>query len=141
MSCHEEAIDQLREAGLRLTPQRAMVLDAIYHASGHLTADEVYERVRSSSPYVDLSTIYRTLQFLKQQGLIGELRLDGEPARYEAMRTGEEHHHALCTRCGCMLHIDPADLEALEQLLLEKYGFHTSLVHVLVPGLCAACAE
>jgi Fe2+ or Zn2+ uptake regulation protein len=140
MSCNEQAIDQLRRAGFRLTPQRAMVLDAIYHSDGHLTADQVYERVREDSPYVDLSTVYRTLQFLKENGVIGELRLAGDPVRFEAVRTGQEHHHAVCSQCGRMLQLKPVDLDVLEQTLLAGYGFHANLVHVTITGLCADCA-
>ena len=139
MSCHNDALDQLREAGFRLTPQRAMVLDVVYHNNGHLTADEVFERVRLLSPYVDLSTIYRTLVFLKQNGLIGELRLEGGPARFEAVRLGQEHHHAVCNGCGRMLEIDPADLNVLDSILRQKYGFEVNLVHLTLSGLCAEC--
>ena len=139
MTCHNDALDQLREAGFRLTPQRAMVLDVVYHNNGHLTADEVFERVRLLSPYVDLSTIYRTLVFLKQNGLIGELRLEGGPARFEAVRLGHEHHHAVCSSCGRMLEIDPADLNVLESTLRQKYGFEVNLVHLTLSGLCAEC--
>ena len=106
MSCEERAIDQLRGSGVRLTPQRAMVLEAIYHSDGHLSVDEVHERVRLLSPYVDLSTVYRTVMFLKQQGVIGELRLDGQPVRYEAIHSGHEHHHAVCSVCGAMIEVD-----------------------------------
>lgn len=140
MSCHTEALDQLRDAGFRLTPQRAMVLDAVYHASGHVTADEVFERVRKQSPYVDLSTVYRTLVFLKQHGLIGELRLEGGPARFEAIRLGHEHHHAVCSGCGRMLDIDSKDLGAIPSILRQKYGFEVNLVHMTLTGLCADCA-
>lgn len=141
MTCHEHAIGQLRDAGIRLTPQRAMVLDVVYHSEGHLTADEVYEQVRAQSPYVDLSTVYRNLMFLRQQGLIGELRLEGQPARFEAVRSGHEHHHALCTRCACMVEVEAADLAGLEATLLDKYGFHLEPVHLTLPGLCQACAS
>ena len=117
-----------------------MVLDVIYHNNGHLTADEVFERVRLQSPYVDLSTIYRTLVFLKQNGLIGELRLEGGPARFEAVRLGQEHHHAVCSECDRMLEIDPADLKVLESILRQRYGFEINLVHLTLSGLCAECA-
>lgn len=139
MSCHTNALGQLRDSGFRLTPQRAMVLDAVYHADGHLTADEVLERVREQSSFVDLSTVYRTLLFLKQNGLIGELRLDSGPARYEAIRLGHEHHHAVCNGCGGMLEIEPADLGAISAVLRQKYGFEVNLVHLTLTGLCAAC--
>lgn len=140
MSCHTEALDQLRESGFRLTPQRAMVLDVIYHGDGHLTADEVFERVRLLSPYVDLSTVYRTLVFLKQHGLIAELRLEGGPARFEAVRLGHEHHHAVCTGCGSMIQIDSVDLAVLNTVLKQKYGFQVNLVHLTLSGICSACA-
>jgi Fe2+ or Zn2+ uptake regulation protein len=141
MTCHEHAIDQLRDAGIRLTPQRALVLDVVYHNDGHLTADQVYEQVRAQSPYVDLSTVYRNLVFLRQQGLIGELRLEGQPARFEAVRSGQEHHHAVCTRCGRMVEVDPADLAALDATLLAKHGFRLELVHLTLSGLCQQCAS
>lgn len=140
MTCHAPVIDQLRSTGVRLTPQRAMVLEAIYHSQGHVTVDQVYAQVRAWSPYVDLSTVYRTLVFLKQSGLVGELRLEGEPVRYEAVHVGDEHHHAVCSQCGRMLDIPSAELVALQQRLCEVYGFQISLVHWTIPGLCTECA-
>ena len=139
MSCHEHAIGQLRDAGIRLTPQRALVLDVVYHSDGHLTADEVFAQVRAQSPSVDLSTVYRNLLFLRQQGLIGDLRLEGQPARFEAVRSGAEHHHAVCTRCGAMLEVAPGDLADLQATLRDRYGFHLEPVHLTLPGLCQAC--
>lgn len=139
MPCHEVALDQLRDAGHRLTPQRAMVLDAIYHHPGHLTAEEIYEAVHSKSPFVDLSTVYRTLVFLRQNKLIAELRLEGEPVRYEAVHFGHEHHHAVCQGCGAMQEVEADDLQLLDELLVRKYGFHVDLVHLTLTGLCAAC--
>lgn len=141
MTCHEHALHQLRDAGIRLTPQRALVLDIVYHGGGHLTADEVYAQVRAQSPYVDLSTVYRNLVFLRQRGLIGELRLEGQPARFEAVRYGEEHHHAVCTHCGAMLEIEHGDLASLEAMLMSKYGFHLEMVHLTFTGLCDQCAS
>lgn len=141
MTCQQHAIDQLRDAGIRLTPQRALVLDVVYHSDGHLTADEVYAQVRAQSPYVDLSTVYRNLVFLRQQGLIGELRLEGQPVRFEAVRSGQEHHHAVCTSCGAMFEVEHADLASLAAILLDKYGFHLEMVHLTLSGLCQACAS
>lgn len=141
MTCHEIALDQLRQAGFRLTPQRALILDVVYHAQGHLTVEEVHERVKASSSFVDLSTVYRNLQFLRQEGLIGELRLEGQPVRYEAVRTGHEHHHAFCSTCGRMLSLEAEDLAEMVDLLLRKYGFRAHLVHMMIPGTCAACAS
>jgi Fe2+ or Zn2+ uptake regulation protein len=141
MTCQQHAIDQLREAGVRLTPQRAMVLDVVYHSAGHLTADEVYDQVRAQSPYVELSTVYRNLVFLRQQGLVGELRLEGQPVRFEAIRAEHRHHHAVCTGCGCMLDIEHGDLAGLEATLLGKYGFRLESMHLTLSGLCQQCRQ
>lgn len=139
MSCESRAIDQLRESGVRLTPQRAMVLEAIYHSDGHLSVDEVHERVHQASPYVDLSTVYRTVMFLKQQGVIGELRLDGQPVRYEAIHSGHEHHHAVCATCGAMIDVASEDVEDLKDILDTNYGFAVNLVHLTLTGKCRRC--
>ncbi len=140
MTCHSHAIDQLRATGVRLTPQRAMVLEVLYHSQGHLTVDEVHAQVRALSPYVDLATTYRTLTLLKQIGLVSELRLEGQPVRYEVVHRGDEHHHIVCSRCGRMLAIQAHELDALQHKLLAAYGFHANLVHWTIPGLCAECA-
>ncbi|MEZ4767264.1 MAG: Fur family transcriptional regulator [Caldilineales bacterium] len=139
MSCEITSDRPTAQSGVRLTPQRAMVLEAIYHSDGHLSVDEVHERVQMLSPYVDLSTVYRTVMFLKQQGVIGELRLDGQPVRYEAVRSGHEHHHAVCSTCGAMIEVDSADLTELSEILSEKYGFTINLVHLTLTGQCSAC--
>ncbi|MCS6844298.1 MAG: transcriptional repressor [Caldilineales bacterium] len=140
MTCHARVIAQLREAGVRLTPQRAMVLEALFHHPGHATVEEVHRRVQAQSPYVDLSTVYRTLALLKRQGVVGELHVEGQPARYEAVRAEMDHHHAVCSRCGRILEVAPTALDALREELLTAHGFHAHLVHCCIPGLCAECA-
>lgn len=141
MTCQSQLVEQLRNTGVRLTPQRAMVLEIVHHSQGHLTVDEVHAQVRAASPYVDLATTYRTLALLKQNGLVSELRLEKQPIRFEAVRRGEEHHHAVCSQCGAVLQVEHADLASLEAILREKYGFRLEPVHVTLPGLCHDCAS
>ena len=64
MSHHMHLIEDIRQRGYRMTPQRDMILEAI-HASGHMTADEIYQQVHVKSPAVNLATVYRTLELLK----------------------------------------------------------------------------
>ena len=65
MSCETETIDLLRESGHKMTPQRMMVLTSLRHAPGHLSASAIFENVKAAYPYIDISTIYRTLNVLK----------------------------------------------------------------------------
>ena len=140
MSCYQDLTHELRQAGLRMTPQRLMVMDAVFHHEGHITAENIHAKVQALYPYVDLSTIYRTLQVLKESGLIAELHTPDGPTQYEGLLAGS-HHHAICRRCGSMLELTPETLEPIHQQLLEQYGFYAEMAHMAILGLCKACAE
>ncbi|MFQ5855858.1 MAG: Fur family transcriptional regulator [Anaerolineae bacterium] len=140
MSCYQDLTQELRQAGLRMTPQRLMVMDAVFHHEGHITAEDVHAKVQAYYPYVDLSTIYRTLQVLKAQGLVAELRVPDGPTQYEAT-LDDSHHHAICHRCGTMLDLEPEVLEPLRDQLLTQYQFRAELTHMAVFGVCRTCTE
>ena len=138
MSCYQDLTEQLRRAGLRMTPQRLMVMDAIFHHEGHITAEDIYTKVQALYPYVDLSTVYRTLQVLKEQGLIAELRIPNGPTQYETL-LGHAHHHAICRHCGNMLEVPATTLDPVQQQLLAEHGFKAELTHMAIFGLCQDC--
>ena len=89
----------LNATGLRLTNQRALILEIIRHEHGHLDADEVYRRAREKQSRLSLSTVYRTLQLLKKLGLVEELHFDEAHHHYE-VKPSSEHHHLICLGCG-----------------------------------------
>ena len=81
MSCESETVTTLRGSGHKMTPQRMMILTSLRHAQGHLTAAAIFERVKQAYPYVDISTVYRTLTVLKEMRLISETHMgDGDAA-------------------------------------------------------------
>ncbi len=140
MSCYQDFTQELRQAGLRMTPQRLMVMDAVFHHDGHITAEDIHAKVQARYPYVDLSTVYRTLQVLKEQGLVAELRVPDGPTQYEAL-LDDSHHHAICVHCGTMLELKPETLEPIRRELLAQHGFCADLSHMAIFGLCKDCAE
>jgi len=74
--------DLLHQHGLRATPQRQIVFDALSSRSGaHLTADAIYARVRRKTAGIDRATVYRTLYFLRDLGLISQSEIDAEVSR------------------------------------------------------------
>ena len=77
--------EMLRKRGYRLTPQRHMILSVIQEADGHLSIDQITQRVQERNPYVSLSTVYRTLELLRELGLVREVHLPGEQPHYEAV--------------------------------------------------------
>ena len=140
MSSHSQILESLREHGVRLTPQRVMILEIICDSRGHLSADEVFRRAQLVHPYLDRSTVYRTLEFFKEQGIVTETDLGGGRAEYE-LAGGQPHHHLVCRRCGQIIQADHVLFQPLQDALLEHCGFAADLQHFAVWGTCRTCRE
>ncbi|HLI08742.1 MAG TPA: transcriptional repressor [Ktedonobacteraceae bacterium] len=130
--------ETLRKRGYKLTPQRYLILSVIQEAEEHLSVEQITERVQQRNPYVSLSTIYRTLELLRELGLVRENRLPGEQPRYEAAE-GKAHHHLVCRNCRAIIHLDEKLLGNLNELLQEQYHFHGLTLDLVAAGYCDAC--
>lgn len=131
-------INKLREKGYRLTPQRAMILSAIEESDSHISAEEIHAQVAARYPQVNISTVYRTLDLLKQLGLVFEVDLGEGRIRYHSESKGH-HHHLVCQRCGTVIDIDESTLARLKDVLMDRYNFDAHLRHVAIFGLCEKC--
>jgi Fur family transcriptional regulator, ferric uptake regulator len=138
MSCETQTIGILRESGHKMTPQRMMILTSLRHADGHMTAADIYERVKAEYPYVDISTVYRTLAVLKDMRLIAETDMGRGDATFEWVGA-ERHHHVICEKCSAVTRLDHRYLEDLVSSLQRDLGFHANIDHFAIFGLCAAC--
>ena len=98
MSCEDQMVQTLKEFGHRPTPQRLMILSAVRHSAGHATASEILEQVKESYSYIDLSTVYRTLDMLKEMRLVSETHMGGDQHSYEWIEQ-VRHHHLVCQLC------------------------------------------
>ena len=138
MTHHHEVVEALQQIGYRLTPQRMMILDAIADSEGHLSAEEILETVRAAYPYLDISTVYRTLDLLKTLHLVSETDLGRGPAQYELLSKGL-HHHLICTECREILDVPDSLLDSLRHAMSEEYDFHAEIEHLAVFGICSNC--
>jgi Fur family ferric uptake transcriptional regulator len=134
MSCHEV----LREKGHRLTPQRMLVIEALHRADKHISAEELYEQLHERYPYSNISTVYRTLELLKQLNLVTETDFGEGYVRYHVAEKGH-HHHLVCQGCGKIMDLDEVTLYPLKEELLQKYGFNADLRHLAISGECRKC--
>ena len=141
MSCETETVQVLREAGQKTTPQRLMILSALRHADGHLTANDIYDRVRLDYPYVDISTVYRTLGVLKELRLVSETNMGTGDTTYEWVRHQRRHHHLICRECGAVASLDHTYLEDLGAEIMAESGFKPDIDHFAIFGLCAGCQQ
>lgn len=139
MSCETETVQVLRETGHKATPQRLMILSALRHADGHLTAGDIYDQVRAEHPYVDISTVYRTLGVLKELRFVSETDMGTGETTYEWVRAHGRHHHLVCRQCNATVELDHRYLEDLGAEIFEETGFKPDLDHFAIFGLCADC--
>ena len=131
-------LEVLREKGYRLTPQRMMVLEAIEKSDDHISAEEIHSHAHAKYPYINISTVYRTLELLKALHLVTETDLGG--GRFLYHPAGKAHHHHLvCRKCGQVQDIDATVVKRLRDELRVKYGFDAELEHVAVFGTCHRC--
>jgi len=127
----------LRSRGFRLTPQRLAILSVLTEAANHLTPLEVYHRVQENIPGITEATVYRTLNFLTEQGLVLCAHVGSGQFVYESAL--HEHHHLICRECGEMREIDHHALESLYQYFYATTGFRVDSVHLTFFGLCPDC--
>ena len=131
---------KLSEQGYRLTPQRMMILSAIENSDNHISAEEIYAQVMAKYPYVNISTVYRTLELLKRLGLVTETDLGEGRVRYHPADKGH-HHHLVCTECGAIIDLDESTLSPLKSALLREYKFVADLRHLAILGRCVKCSK
>ena len=130
---------RLSEQGYRLTPQRIMILEAIEGASGHISAEEIYQKIKGRYPGLNISTVYRTMELLKETGMVTETDMGDGRVRFHSVGH-EHHHHLVCSKCGTVVDLDEAMLAPLTVLLTEKYGFSADLKHLAIFGHCKECS-
>ncbi len=130
--------DALNAVGTRITSQRALILDIIHQGRGHLDADEIYRQARSKQPRLSLSTVYRTLQALKKQGLVEELHFDDAHHHYEAKPT-TEHHHLVCLGCGRVIEFQYPISRHVKRNVAEARDFTIVDTEIRMTGYCARC--
>lgn len=137
----EQPREALRSAGLRVTPQRVAVLSALHNARGdHLSADDVWQHLATSSSLLDRSTAYRILADLTEVGLLTQVRFDDGIARFEVQ--SRAHHHAVCTHCGSTSDLPDGLVAPLSASLAHSIGFVVSPEErLLVRGTCQKCND
>jgi len=134
----ESSNELLQKRGYRLTPQRYMILQVLQEAVGHLSIDQILEGVRKSYPHMNLSTIYRTLELLREVGLVREIHLPGEGVQFEIF-ADHAHQHLLCHGCRALIHLDADLLGNLPKQIELQYHFYGVTLDLLVAGYCEKC--
>lgn len=128
-----------KDAGIKLTHQRLVILQAVASSLEHPSAEAVHRAVQASTPTVSLDTVYRTLWLLTDLGLLNTLGPRQDSVRFDA--NVENHHHYVCTRCGLVRDFESDDLNALKIPETVNHFGRVVSTHVEVRGICDRCAK
>src|SRR3954470_18979584 len=124
-------------SGKALTKQREAVLQVIRESENHLTASEIYEAARRRLSSISYATVYNSLKYLKEAGLVNEISFGNGASRYD--RETERHDHALCTACGKLVDFDLTVTSDLVRAAVRKTRFKPETIHLTLRGLCPDC--
>ena len=138
MTCCQTTLQSLRQRGFRLTPQREMIVQALLHSDQHLTAEQIFDQVRTRTQVINIATVSRTLELLVQQDFVARTILQNGQTVYTAHTHGG-HVHLVCRRCGAVMDASSELIAPLAQSLQSQYGFCADRLHISLTGLCQAC--
>jgi Fur family transcriptional regulator, peroxide stress response regulator len=122
---------------LGLTKQRQAVLRVIRESEKHLTANEVFEDARVVLPGISFATVYNSLRYLKQEGLIGEIQFGLDANRYDRNLT--QHDHAICNKCGKIVDMELDVPTELIDSAADISSFKAESIELTLRGLCSEC--
>ncbi|AFH60019.1 Fur family transcriptional regulator [Paenibacillus mucilaginosus K02] len=135
----EEALNTLKNMGVRMTPQRHAILSFLLSTMGHPTADEIYKALSPRFPSMSVATVYNNLKVFIEAKLVREMTYGDQSSRFDADLS--DHYHCLCEQCGKLVDFAYGPLHELEQVAGEKTGFHVKSHRVELYGVCADCAQ
>jgi Fe2+ or Zn2+ uptake regulation protein len=132
----DELCESLRDRGLKVTPQRRLIFEALRDSSDHPSAEDIYQAVIEVMPEMSLATVYHTLNELVGMGELVDLDLGEGKSRYDTDTGG--HCHLVCLGCRKVVDIMRRP-ESVELLSEEAKGYEIERCDVVFYGRCPEC--
>lgn len=132
----EEIVTSLRGEGFRITPQRIAIVDYLLKTEDHPSAELILKVVRKKYPMVGRSTVYKTLDLLKEKNLVNEMEIEGE-ARFDAHT--DEHVNLVCLKCGRIDDLDEDSLREIQTKAAKKSKYVILKSNFELHGYCSSC--
>jgi Fur family peroxide stress response transcriptional regulator len=132
----EELVSSLRDEGFRITPQRVAILDYLLKTDDHPSAEYIHKIIQKKYPMVSLSTVYKTLDLLKEKKLVNEIEVDGE-ARFDAHT--DAHINLVCMNCGTIDDVDEESLDEIKSRAARKSKYLILKGSFELFGYCTNC--
>jgi Fur family ferric uptake transcriptional regulator len=131
----------IERQGLKHSRQRETVAQTFFAMRGHVSVEELIQRVRREDPRVSVATVYRTMKLLAECGLAVARQFEGGQTRYEAAAGRDHHDHLICTGCGEIVEFANDQIEALQASVARSHGFEVETHKLEVYGRCSRCRK
>ena len=131
----------LSQEGLRWTPEREAILEAVFSLHRHFDADHLYDLLRQQKHRVSRATIYRTLDLLVKSGLVADIDFDDGRTSFEHVYGHEHHDHLICVRCGRATEFEEPRIERLQDQVCRQLGFRAERHSLRIFGVCKQCQQ
>lgn len=131
----------MRAREVRVTPQRAVVLETLREMSEHATAQEIHQVASGRLPGLNLATVYRALHAMHKAGLVDLFTTATDVQRFAYRDPDHPHSHLVCRRCGRVEEIESELLEPLTEAVLRQHDFRLDGRHLALTGLCGSCRD
>ncbi len=131
----------LSKTGQKVTQERMGIAKAFLSMEGHVTVEELHQRLEQSGVAVGRATLYRTLAVLCDAGLAVKRQFDEGTARYERLYGHKRHDHLVCTRCGKITEFESPLMERVQQEVFLEHDFLAHSRRLELYGLCKECRE
>jgi Fe2+ or Zn2+ uptake regulation protein len=142
ISLTEQVVEKLKAEGGRMTAQRRLILDVLESYPDHPTAEEVYHRAQESDETLHLSTVYRTLRWLEEEGLVSPRYFEDE-RRQERFDTtcdaNQDHYHFRCRVCNQIMEFSEPAIEQLKLAYEAEFGGKVESATLTLYGVCSDC--
>lgn len=142
MPTHQQD-QELRKVGLKVTLPRVKILELLEEAhqeNRHLTAEDVFRRLRDAGEDIGLATVYRVLTQFQDAGLVIKHNFDADQAVFE-LESGKHHDHLVCLRCNKVTEFSDPLIEQRQQEIAEQHGFRLTDHSLYMYGICSDCAR
>jgi Fe2+ or Zn2+ uptake regulation protein len=137
----KETIDRLRSQGGRLTVQRRLILDILESFSGHPTAEEIYAVAKQKYPKLHLSTVYRTIRWLEQEGRLSARRFEEDNRQERFDYTPSEHHHFQCSICKDVIEFESPLMNEVKKDFEDQKDVLVETASLILYGTCKRCRQ
>jgi Fur family transcriptional regulator, ferric uptake regulator len=138
----ERIKEALHDARYKLTPQREVTVRVLLeNESSHLSAEDVFMKVKDKYPEIGLATVYRTLELLNELNVLDKVNFGDGVSRYDLRKEGAQHfhHHLICIHCGSVEEVEEDLLTDVEKIVTRDFDFDIIDHRLTFHGICKLC--